>query len=85
MTATLDHLTFADANPAARQEALDRIFGFINLAALIGSGVTIGLVYGLRGRMPQGAVLAEELAEECLEWCARHAESSGVNIVTAKE
>ncbi len=80
MAATREHLTFTDKDSATRQRAVDRIFGYIDLAAFIGSAVTIGLIYGSRGRNWQDTESTEKVAEECLERCARRAESNGVTL-----
>ncbi len=82
MTATLDGLTFADPDPAVRRLAIQRVCGHVELAAAVGSAVTIGSVSGRLGageareRRARRAAALEALAELC-----RYAEARGVTVL----
>ena len=76
MAATLDGLTLADPDPAVRAKAVERVRGHIELAAEVGSAVTIGSVSGrLAGRVPRSQAL------ECLGEVCRAAAPLGVTVL----
>ena len=77
--AVAEGLTFADPDPEVRRRAVARILGQVELAAALGSGVTIGLV---RGRLGQGEArgAAERAFLDCLEACCRAAAPLGVML-----
>lgn len=82
MAATLDGLTFADPDAEVRRRALQRVCGHVDLAAELGSAVTIGSVSGRlgcldsAGRAARRSAALESLAELC-----RYAEARGVIVL----
>ncbi len=82
MAATLDGLTLADADPAVRRAALERVRGHVDLAAELGSAVTVGSLSGRLGpgddalREARRTAALEALAELC-----RYALARGVTIL----
>jgi len=81
MAATLDGLTLAHPDPAIRRQALERLRAHVDLAAEIGSAVTIGSVSGRLGleepeRSQRRAAALDALAELC-----RYAHACSVTIL----
>lgn len=82
MAATLDGLTFAHADASVRRQALRRLCGHVDLAAELGSAVTVGSVSGRLGtndesqRAARRAAALETLAELC-----QYAEQRGVTVL----
>ncbi len=76
MAATLDGLTLADPEAGIRARALQRVRGHIELAAEVGSAVTIG---SLSGRL--GGRIRRSQALECLGEVCRAAASLGVTVL----
>ncbi len=72
-------LTFSHPDPEVRRRAVARIMAHIELATVLGSGVTIGLV---RGRLGQGKErrAAEQAFFDSLEECCRVAAPVGVML-----
>jgi 5-keto-L-gluconate epimerase len=81
MMAGMDGLTFTDPDATVRSEAIRRVNGHIELAALLGSAVTIGLLNGNVGRDPELARRRREFHFACLEACAEAAGKRGVTIL----
>ncbi len=80
MAAGQDGLTFASVDAEIRRQAMDRIAGHIALAAQIGAGVTIGLIWGRVGVDEAQRSERLALAKDCLAQCARLAEKHGVTL-----
>jgi sugar phosphate isomerase/epimerase len=78
MAAGMEGLSFSDSDPAVRARAVERILGHIDLAAVLHSGVTIGLIYGSLGKDPALHQQKREAALGCLKECCRYAEQKGV-------
>jgi sugar phosphate isomerase/epimerase len=78
MAAGMEGLTFTDSDPAVRARAVERILRQIDLAAVLHSGVTIGLIYGSLGKDPALYLQKKEAALGCLKECCRYAEQKGV-------
>ncbi len=78
--AASEGLTFADANPEVRRQAVERIRGHIALAAELGSGVTIGLVRGRLGQEPAARAAAREAFLDCLDECCQAGAALGVTL-----
>jgi sugar phosphate isomerase/epimerase len=81
MAATLDGLTLAHPDPAIRRQALERLRAHVDLAAEIGSAVTVGSVSGRLGpdeaqRSQRRAAALDALAELC-----RYAHACSVTIL----
>jgi len=82
MAATLDGLTLADPDPAVRRAALERVRGHVDLAAELGSAVTIGSLSGRLGpgdealREARRAGALDALGELCL-----YARARGVTVL----
>jgi len=73
-------LTFADPDPEVRRRAVARIKGHIQLAAHLGSGVTIGLVRGRLGQEVAARATAREAFLDCLDECCQAAAGLGVTL-----
>jgi sugar phosphate isomerase/epimerase len=78
MAAGKEGLTFTDSDSAVRARAVERIFRHIDLAVILHSGVTIGLIYGSLGSDPAWHRQKKEAALGCLKECCRYAEKKGV-------
>ncbi|MGB9606891.1 MAG: TIM barrel protein, partial [Bryobacteraceae bacterium] len=81
MAATLDDLTLSHPDAATRRRALERLRGHVDLAAEIGSAVTIGSVSGRLGadetaRGQRRVAALEALAELC-----HYAAGRGVTVL----
>ena len=81
MAATLDGLTFAHPDASIRRQALERLRAHVDLAAEIGSAVTVGSVSGRLGpdeaqRSQRRAAALDALAELC-----RYAHACSVTIL----
>lgn len=82
MAATVDGLTFADGEAEVRRRAVERVTGHVELAAELGSAVTIGSVSGRLGvreeseRARRRAAALEALAAVC-----ERAEGLGVTVL----
>lgn len=73
-------LTFSDPDPVVRKRAVARIKAHIELAAVLGSGVTIGLVRGRLGQGSEERRAAEQAFLESLEECCRAAAQARVTL-----
>jgi sugar phosphate isomerase/epimerase len=80
MAAGIEGLTFTDPDPGVRAKAVDRILRQIDLAAYLGSAVTIGLIYGSLGSDSALLEVRREAAMQCLVQCCRHAETKQVTL-----
>lgn len=82
MAATMDGLTFADAEAEVRRRAVERVTGHVELAAELGSAVTIGSVSGRLGVRDEGERARRRAAalEALAAVCAR-AERMGVTVL----
>jgi sugar phosphate isomerase/epimerase len=80
MAATQDGLTFSSPDPDIRDRAVGVILRHIDLAAHLGSGVTIGLIFGQAGREAAERRQRLEHAAACLARCADQAARQGVNL-----
>lgn len=80
MAAGEEGLTFADLNPDIRRRAVDRVKGQIDLAAHLGSAVTIGSLSGRLGGTPEQRPTRREAALACLKECCHTAALAGVTI-----
>jgi sugar phosphate isomerase/epimerase len=78
--AVAEGLTFSDPDAAVRRRAVARIRAHIELAAELGSGVTIGLVRGRLGQEPQARRAAEAAFLDSLDECCRAAAPVGVTL-----
>lgn len=81
MAARIEGLTFTDPDSGVRAKAVERILGQIDLAAYLGSAVTIGLIYGSLGKERALMEARREAALECLVRCCRYAEDKGVTLL----
>ncbi len=79
MIAGEDGLTLSNPDPAVRRGAIARIAEHIQLAAQVGSAVTIGLVRGRIGRGPERAARRKLMVDGVGE-CCQLAASLGVTI-----
>lgn len=79
MIAGEDGLTLSDRDPAIRKKAITRIHEHIELAAHVGSAVTIGLVRGRLGRGPERASRRKFMVDG-IEECCRLAAPLGVTV-----
>ena len=80
MAAGEDGLTFSDLDPEIRRQAVERVNEHIDLAAELGSGVTIGLLSGQLGSDQQQRPVRRAAALACLEECCRNAAQPGVDL-----
>ncbi len=80
LATVIEGLSFSDPDPAVRQAAVKRIGEHIELAAEIGSGVTIGFFYGSIGSEAAQAEVRRLAAEDCLRRCAENAERAAVDL-----
>ncbi len=80
MAAGQDGLTFSSPDASVREKAVDIIRRHIDLAAQIGSGVTIGLIFGSAGREPAERRRRMGYAVSCMKECAEHAARRGVKL-----
>jgi len=82
MAATADGLTFSDPDAEIRARAVHRLRGHIELAAEVGSAVTIGSISGKLGSGEDGERRARRSsALECLAQVCRAAEHLGVTVL----
>jgi sugar phosphate isomerase/epimerase len=81
MMAGIDGLSFTDTDAAVRAEAVRRVKKHVELAARLGSAVTIGVLNGNLGRDPEQADLRRGHQFACLEDCARAADKRGVTLL----
>jgi sugar phosphate isomerase/epimerase len=78
MAAGREGLTFSDPDASVRARAVQRIREHTELAAELGSGVTIGLIFGRIGGDAARREERRDAAVACLEACCRDAERRGV-------
>jgi sugar phosphate isomerase/epimerase len=82
MTATMDGLTFAAADVEIRARAVERLQGHLELAAEVGSAVTIGSVSGKLGSCEgEERRVRRSQALECLADVCRAAGRLGVTVL----
>lgn len=81
MAAAVDGLTFSNPDPAIRRQAVERVKEHINLAAFLGSAVTIGLLSGRLGSDAAQRPALREAALACLDECCRTAAGVGVTML----
>ena len=81
MAAGMDGLTFTDANPEIRQQAVQRVKAHIQLASRLGSAVTIGSLNGKLGSKADEADQIRKHHMACLEECCRAAADEDVSIL----
>lgn len=82
MAAAEDGLTFSDPDPEVRARAVERVRGHIELAAELGSAVTIGSLSGKLGSCDGGERLTRRSnALEALAQVCRAAERLGVTVL----
>ena len=82
MAALQDGLTFSDPDAAVRARAVERVRGHVELAAEVGSAVTIGSVSGRLGRGAEEERRSRRaLALGCLAEVCRLAEPLGVTVL----
>ncbi len=74
-----DGLSFADADPAVRRAAVERIKSHLALAAELRTCVILGLIRG-RGRPEEPLAEARRRMEEGVRACADEAERLGVDL-----
>lgn len=80
MAAGIDGLTFSDPDPGIRRKAMDICKEHLDLAAFLGSGVTIGLLWGKVGRDPKLREEGRKRAVDCIRELAPIAEQAGVYL-----
>jgi len=82
MAALADGLTFSDPDAAVRARTLERLRGHLELAAEIGSAVTIGSISGRLGRGTEEERRSRRArALECLAEVCRLGEPLGVTVL----
>jgi sugar phosphate isomerase/epimerase len=81
MAAGMDGLTFSDAKAEVRLRAVARVKEHIQLAARLGSAVTIGLLNGNLGDNVAEADQRREYHLACLKECCRAAADVGVSLL----
>ena len=69
MAAGIEGLCFTDPDTSVRDLAVTRILEHIDLAADLGSGVTIGLIYGIIGKDPDRPETRRQAALNWAEQC----------------
>lgn len=81
MAAGEDGLTFSDPDIEIRRKAVERVKGHIDLAAEVGSAVTIGILSGKVGSDTEKRRINRAAALECLAQVCAMAQSAGVIIL----
>jgi len=82
MVATKDRLTFSDPDPGIRARTVETLRGHIDLAAEVGSAVTIGSISGKLGSCEgEERHSRRSKALECLQEVCRVAECVGVSVL----
>jgi sugar phosphate isomerase/epimerase len=81
MAAGMDGLTFSDAKAEVRIRAVARVKEHIQLAARLGSAVTIGVLNGNLGDNAAEASQRREHHFACLKECCRAAADVGVSLL----
>jgi sugar phosphate isomerase/epimerase len=81
MAAGMDGLTFTDAKNEVRSQAVERVKAHIELAARLGSAVTIGVLNGNLGNDAKQAAKRREFHFACLQQCCRAAADAGVPLL----
>lgn len=81
MAAGMDGLTFTDANSEVRMRAVGRVKEHIQLAARLGSAVTIGVLNGNLGNDVDQAAQARKHHFACLQECCHAAADVGVPLL----
>jgi 5-keto-L-gluconate epimerase len=81
MAARVEGLTFSDPDPDIRHRAVKRIREQIELAAFLGSAVTLGSLLGRVGTESAERTIRREGALACLEECCEAADEAGVTLL----
>ncbi len=81
MAAGMDGLTFTDVKAEVRFRAVERVKEHIQLAARLGSAVTIGVLNGNLGDPVEQAAQRREHHFVCLKECCRAAADVGVSLL----
>lgn len=81
MAAGEDGLTFSDPDPEVRRRAVERIKAHIDLAADLASAVTIGLIRGKLGSLPEDREVRRAAVLVSLEDCCEAAAKVGVVLL----
>jgi sugar phosphate isomerase/epimerase len=79
--ATNEGFAFADPNPEVRARTLDLIRDFIDLAAGLGSAVTLGLILFGQRREPGKIATLQQYVLECVKACCQEAERKRVILL----
>jgi sugar phosphate isomerase/epimerase len=75
-----EHLCLSSPDPTIRDRAVQRLTGYVNLAAQLGALVVVGLMQGLRADEPDAGLASTRIAE-ALHRVADSAQACGGSVV----